>query len=336
MLLAGDIGGTKTVIALFEVSEGQLILEPIAEEIYPSDDYQSLESIIDAFMKNKDVALDAASFGVAGPVVQGCAQITNLPWVIDTAVLQKKLRIQTVTLLNDLESIANAVPHLNLVSDLVTISPGTPKMGGAKGVIAPGTGLGEAFLTWTGTEYDAHPSEGGHTSFSPNSPLQTELLTYLQGKFNHVSFERVCSGMGIPNLYDFFRDTGKYEEPDWLTDELAQVEDRTPIIMNTAVSNKAPICVATLNLFIEILAAEAANMALKIFATGGIYIGGGIPPRLVPQIQTSQFNQIFIQKGRFTDLLSEIPIYLIRNPKAALFGAAYHGLRTTLQQADHV
>jgi glucokinase len=335
VLLAGDIGGTKTVLALFEIVSGQLILDPVAEEIFPSDVYESLESIIDQFMDGKAVMLEAASFGVAGPVVEGCAQITNLPWMIDTAVLQQKLGMQSVALLNDLESIANAVPYLDLETDLVSLSPGTPKPGGAKAVIAPGTGLGEAFLTWAGSAYDAHPSEGGHASFSPNTPRQAELLIYLQNKYNHVSFERVCSGMGIPNLYDFLRDCGKYEEPSWLAAELTAADDRTPIIMNTAVSQKAPICEATLTLFIEILAAEAANMALKILATGGIYIGGGIPPRILSQIQASQFNQIFTQKGRFTKLLSEIPIYLIRNPKAALLGAAYHGLRTVLQQGDY-
>ncbi len=327
MLLAGDIGGTKTVLALFEVTQEGLCLEPVAHKIFPSDQYDSLEVIIEAFLQGLDVVIEAASFGVAGPVVNGRAYITNLPWVIDTAVIQQTLNIERVTLLNDLESIANAVPYLNLETELVTLSPGTPKEKGAKAVIAPGTGLGEAFLVWEAPlrRYEAHPSEGGHASFAPTTPLQQELLSFLQNRMEHVSFERVCSGSGIPNLYTFLRDSGHYAEPGWLREELARVNDLTPTIMNTAVSGKCDLCVATLNLFVEILAGETANMALKVLATGGVYLGGGIPPRIVPQIQSSQFNQIFTKKGRFTKLLEEMPIYLIRNPQVALHGAAYHG-----------
>jgi glucokinase len=326
VLLAGDIGGTKTVLALFEVTQEGLSLEPVAHKVFPSDQYDSLEAIIEAFLLGQNVKLEAASFGVAGPVVNGKAYITNLPWVIDTAVIQQTIGIDRVGLLNDLESIANAVPYLK-ESELVTLSPGTPKEKGAKAVIAPGTGLGEAFIVWEASSqrYEAHPSEGGHASFAPTTPLQQELLTFLQSRMGHVSFERVCSGKGIPNLYTFLRDTELYEEPTWLQNELAKVEDLTPTIMNTAVSGKCDLCTATLDLFIEILAGESANMALKTLATGGIYIGGGIPPRILPQIQSSNFNQIFTQKGRFTSLLEEIPIYLIRDPQVALHGAAYHG-----------
>ena len=326
MLLAGDIGGTKTVLALFEVTQEGLSLEPIAHKVFPSDQYDSLEVIIEAFLNGQDVTLEAASFGVAGPVVNGKAHITNLPWVIDTAVIQQKLGIERVGLLNDLESIANAVPYLK-ETELVTLSPGTPKEKGAKAVIAPGTGLGEAFLVWEAPSqrYEAHPSEGGHASFAPTNELQQDLLTFLQKRMGHVSFERVCSGVGIPNLYTFLRDSGRYDEPAWLRDELAKVDDLTPTIVNTAVSRKCDLCIATLDLFIEILAGESANMALKTLATGGVYIGGGIPPRILSQIQNSNFNQIFTQKGRFTSLLEEIPIYLIRDPQAALHGAAFHG-----------
>ncbi|KAA3659319.1 MAG: glucokinase [Chloroflexi bacterium] len=327
MLLAGDIGGTKTVLALFEITQEGLSLEPVAHKIFPSDQYDSLEVIIEAFLQGLDETIEAASFGVAGPVVNGRAQITNLPWVIDTAVIQQTLNIERVVLLNDLESIANAVPYLNLETELVTLSPGTPKEKGAKAVIAPGTGLGEAFLVWEAPlqRYEAHPSEGGHASFAPTTPLQQDLLTFLQNRMEHVSFERVCSGSGIPNLYTFLRDTGRYPEPSWLREELARVDDLTPTIMDTAVSGKSDLCIATLNLFIEILAGEAANIALKVLATGGVYLGGGIPPRILSQIQSSPFNQMFTQKGRFTDLLEEMPIYLIRNPQVALHGAAYHG-----------
>ncbi|MCA9920718.1 MAG: glucokinase, partial [Anaerolineales bacterium] len=326
-------GGTKTVLALFEMNPEGLSAKPVAHKVFPSDQYGSLKDIIEAFMAGESVTLDAASFGVAGPVVNGRSHITNLPWVVDTAVIQNTLKIERVGLLNDLESIANAVPYLKGDKDLFTLSDGTPKPKGAKAVIAPGTGLGEAFLVWEEQQqrYEAHPSEGGHASFAPTTPLQQELLTFLHGRMGHVSFERVCSGSGIPNLYTFFRDTGRYEEPEWLRNQLATVNDMTPTIVNTAVSGKAAICVATLNLFIEILAGETANIALKMLATGGVYLGGGIPPRILPQIQVSNFNRVFTNKGRFTDLLADIPIYLIRDPQVALLGAAYHGFKIAAQ-----
>lgn len=326
MFLAGDIGGTKTVLALFEEQSQPPLHNPVEKEIFPSDDYESLEAIVSAFLTDKEVAIQAASFGVAGPVVDGKAQITNLPWLIDTAVIQTLLNIPIVGLLNDLESIANAVPYLDPKSDLTTLNEGVTDAHGAIAVIAPGTGLGEAFLVWERDRYEAHPSEGGHASFAPNTAVQRDLLTYMTQKLPHVSFERVCSGSGIPNLYNFLRDSGRFSEPTWLRQELEAAEDKTPIIVTNAVKRKADICMATLNLFIEILAGETANMALKVLATGGVYLGGGIPPRILPQIEASNFMDIFIRKGRFTDLLSRIPIHVIRNPEAALFGAAYHGL----------
>lgn len=329
MLLAGDIGGTKTVLALFDnvQAEAGLPFKPVVEEQFPSDDFASLEAIVAEFLSGRTLRIDAASFGVAGPVVKGRAQITNLPWIIETAVLQQALQIESVTLLNDLESIANAVPYLQGEYDLATLNQGTAAPGGAIGVIAPGTGLGEAFLVWDGVQYEAHPSEGGHASFAPTTPEQCELLAYLQQQFAHVSFERVCSGSGIPNLYNFMRDTGRHEEPEWLRAALCAVEDPTPTIVQTAVAGKAKICEATLSLFIEILAGEAANMALKVLATGGIYLGGGIPPRILPQLHNSNFMDIFARKGRFSNLLANMPISVIRNPRVALFGAAYHGLK---------
>lgn len=326
MLLAGDIGGTKTVLALFEETTDDSLSHPAAKTVFPSDRYDSLEAIIAEFLADKAVSISAASFGVAGPVVGGQARITNLSWFIDTAVIRQQLGITAVALLNDLESIANAVPYLTPDADLAAINEGTAEPHGAIGVIAPGTGLGEAFLVWQGERYQAHPSEGGHASFSPNTAEQRDLLIYMEERFPHVSFERVCSGSGIPNLYNFLRDSGRFTEPPWLRDQLAAATDRTPIIVNTALAGKAEICAAVLNLFIEILAGEAANMALKVLATGGIYLGGGIPPRILPQLQNSRFMEIFARKGRFSDLLARIPIHVIRNPEAGLFGAAYHGL----------
>lgn len=325
-LLAGDVGGTKTVLALFEKGGDGLPITPILEKRYESDQFAGLDEIVTSFLEEVDKEIAAASFGVAGPVVDGRAQITNLPWIIEAKKLQNVIGIQAVTLLNDLEAIANGVPYLG-EADRVVLKPGVPDDDGAIGIVAPGTGLGEAFLVWKGERYESYPSEGGHTSFGPATPLQVDLLNFLWSKYSHVSYERVCSGSGLPNLYQFFKESKGYKEPTWLAEELAGLEDKTPTIMNAAVEGKAEICVATMELFFEILAGEAANMALKLLATGGIYLGGGIPPRLIPQLHRSQFAKIFIKKGRFSDFLEEVPVYIICNPKIALLGAAYQGLR---------
>ncbi|MCA9968654.1 MAG: glucokinase [Anaerolineales bacterium] len=325
MILAGDIGGTKTVLALF--SETDSMQHPLHELTYPSARYTSLEAIVAEFLAEVNTAVSAATFGVAGPVVKGRAKITNLPWLIDAARIAEQFAIPHVHLLNDLEAIATAVPHLQ-PADLATLSPGTPDPAGAIAVIAPGTGLGEAFLVWNGQRYRAHPTEGGHVSFAPGTPEELALLQYLQPRFGHVSFERVCSGSGIPNLYDYLRASGRFPEPDWLCQALAAAADRTPVIFQAAAEHADPLCSATLDLFAHILAGEAGNMALKVLATGGVYLGGGIPPRLLPRLQQPDFLQAFMHKGRFSSLLAQIPVHVILHPKVALLGAAYDGLET--------
>ncbi len=323
MLLAGDIGGTKTVLALLNDEQGAR--HPLHEERFPSDDYPSLEAIIAQFLEDKAVTINRATFGVAGPVVNDRVEVTNLPWVIDAAAISQAFGIPHVYLLNDLEAIANAVPHLE-TADLHTLNPGRSEQRGAIAVIAPGTGLGEAFLTWNGRRYQAHPSEGGHAAFGPGNAEQIGLLQFLHGRFQHVSYERVCSGIGIPNLYDFLREDGRYPEPDWLAAAIAAAEDPTPVIVNAATQNEVPLCRAALALFVDILGDEAGNMALKVLATGGVYLGGGIPPRILPHLEQPRFLQAFRRKGRFADLMAEIPVHVIGNPKAALLGAAYYGL----------
>ncbi len=330
MLLAGDIGGTKTVMALFEEDGGiEFDHNPVREAVYPSSSYNSLEEIIAAFLADGDVHLTGASFGVAGPVVNNQAQITNLPWKIDAGAIHAQFGVQT-RLLNDLESIANAVPHLD-EEDLFVLHAGQPEPEGAKAVIAPGTGLGEAFLVWIGNRYESYPSEGGHAAFAPITPRQMELLAYWQKRLDHVSYERLCSGMGIPNIYQYLRDSAEFDEPKWLRKELTKAEDPTPIIVQTAVSENVAICAKTLDLFMEILGGESANLALKVLATGGVYLGGGIPPRIIPQLQASRFMALFQRKGRFSELMNQIPVYIIRNPKVALYGAAYEALRASNQ-----
>jgi glucokinase len=324
MLLAGDIGGTKTNLAIFSSETGWRV--PYAEATFPSADYSSLETLVHEFLAQHDFAIDRASFGVAGPVVAGRANITNLPWMMEVTQLQQALHIPSVRLLNDLDAIAHAVPYLES-QDLHTLNKGQAVSGGAIAVIAPGTGLGEAFLTWNGSHYQAHTSEGGHADFAPTDTFQVELLRYLLTRFPHVSFERICSGKGLPNIYAYLKDIGYAEEPQWLGEELAATHDRSPIIVNNALDKEkaCELCVATLNTFVSILAAEAGNLALKVLATGGVYIGGGIPPRILSYLDSERFMKAFTHKGRFTQMLAQMPVHVILNPKVALLGAAIHG-----------
>ena len=325
MLLAGDIGGTKTSLAIFSSEAGPRA--PLVEATFPSADYASLEALVREFLSQVDLEVERASFGVAGPVVGGKASVTNLPWVIRETQLEEALDLSPVRLLNDLEAIANGVPVLES-ADLHTLNEAQPAPGGAIAVIAPGTGLGEAFLTWDGSRYRPHASEGGHASFAPMDSLEVELLRHLQRRFDHVSFERVCSGIGLPNIYTFLRDSGYAEEPDWLAEELAAADDLTPPIVKVALDDESPceLCIATLNTFASILGAEAGNLALKALATGGVYLGGGIPPRILPALEQDRFMEAFRRKGRMSDLLARMPVHVILNPQVALLGAACHGL----------
>lgn len=324
MLLAGDIGGTKTNLAIFSVEKGWR--EPLVEATFPSARYSSLENLVGDFLAQYNFSIERASFGVAGPVVAGRAAITNLPWVLEETSLKEALHISAVHLLNDLGAIAHAIPHLE-ARDIYTLNKGESLSGGAIGVIAPGTGLGEAFLLWDGSRYLTQNSEGGHADFAPSDEFQLEMLRYLQRRYNHVSYERVCSGKGLPNIYNYLKESGYAKEPSWLTEKLATAEDITPIIVNAALATEesCEICVATLKTFVSILGAEAGNLALKVLATGGIYIGGGIPPRILSLLDTDDFMQAFLRKGRLADLLAPIPVHVILNPKIALLGAAAYG-----------
>ena len=321
MYLAGDIGGTKTILALFDQNSGPH--HPLVEHTFPSAQYPGLEAIIAEFCAQHPVSITGAAFGVAGPVMAGKASITNLHWTIDVAVLSDVLKGAPVRLLNDLEAIAQSVPILE-PADVETLAVGSPIPGGAIGVIAPGTGLGEAFLTWDGQRYRPHPSEGGHTTFAPRNRIEKDLLDYLHQRYTHVSYERVCSGIGIPNLYAFVRDCLLQQETPEVAEQLAAASDPTPVIVQAGMSTEQMclVCRTTLELFVDILAAEAGNLALKVLATGGVYIGGGLPPRVLPLIKRSRFLQIFRDKGRFSELLSRIPVHVILEPKAGLLCAA--------------
>jgi glucokinase len=325
MLLAGDIGGTKTTLAIYAPEQG--LRAPLATAKFPSAKYPSLEAIVRVFLAQAPHTIDRACFGVAGPVVEGHATITNLSWEISEATLCQELGVRFVRLLNDLEAIAHAVPSL-MTGDLHTLNPGVPVRDGAIGVIAPGTGLGEAYITRSRAGYQVFPSEGGHTDFGPRDETQMGLLTYLRQTYEHVSYERVCSGIGLPNLYAYLKHAGAAPEPSWLAEKLAAAPDPTPIISQAALDTAAPqpLAVAALRLFVSILGAEASNLALKVLATGGIYVGGGIPPRILSFFTDDTFIRAFTGKGRFADLLSRIPVNIIMHPEVALLGAATYAL----------
>ncbi|MBL7201581.1 MAG: glucokinase [Anaerolineae bacterium] len=325
MLLAADIGGTKTNLAIVDSERGPRV--PWVEATYPSSRYLDLETLVGEFLSQRDLSVDRACFGVAGPVIDGRATITNLPWAMEEAQLAKALRLSEVRLLNDLECIAYAVPLLE-ERDLCTLNDRLPAVGGAIAVIAPGTGLGEAFLIGDGSRYRACPSEGGHADFAPSNALQLDLLRYLQDVYGHVSCERVCSGVGLPNIYAFLKASRYAEEPAWLADRLSRSADATPIIVGNALDRdqRCDLCVATLDLFVSILGAEAGNLALKVLSTGGVYLGGGIPPRILPALSGGKFMRAFRNKGRFSEMIARIPVHVILDPTVALLGAAAYGL----------
>lgn len=326
MLLAGDVGGTKTDLALFDPRYGPH--EPLEEATFLSAEYASLEELIATYLSQVSQRPTAACLGVAGPVVQGHASVTNLSWETDEPHLAQALSFERVHLINDLEAIASAIPLLR-ADDLHTLNDRAPRPGGAIAVVAPGTGLGEAFLTWNGHRYEAQPSEGGHTDFAPTDELQIGLLRYLSDIHGHVSWERVCSGIGIPNIYTYLKATGIADEPTWLAEQLAEAADATPVIVKHGLEAEEPcrLCAQTVDIFVSILGAEAGNMALKTLATGGVYLGGGIPPRILPALGNGRFMERFRHKGRFEGFMLSLPVHVILNFKAALLGAAGYGLQ---------
>jgi glucokinase len=323
MILAGDIGGTKTLLALVDGAAG--VKQPVHEARFASKDYGSLDEIIDKFLAGSDHKPAAASFGIAGRVSGRQCRTTNLTWLVDADAIGRNFGIPRVHLLNDVQAVATAVPHLE-ADELHVLNDGRKEPQGVIGVIAPGTGLGEAFLTWSGSRYRAWPSEGGHASFAPVTQEQLDLLEHLERRFGHVSFERVCSGSGFPNIYDYLVATGRYEEPHWLREGIKAAKDPTPLIMDSGYERKAPICIAALDLFVRILGGVVGNMALKVMATGGLYLGGGLPPRIIPRLEKRDFLEALFYKGRFREWLSKVPVFVILDPKAALHGAAWDAL----------
>ena len=325
-ILAGDVGGTKTVLTLYDTSSGAL--EVVRGATFPSQAFAALEDVLVHFLDaGERKALRAACFGVPGAVVDGRCKTTNLPWMLEEAALAVALGAPKVKLLNDLEAAAYGMLHLR-PDELTPLTP--PDVVARKGniaVIAAGTGLGEAWLHWDGWSHHPIACEGGHSSFSPNDPVEDALLVHLRAKLGgHVSWERVLSGPGLANVYTFLRDTGRGEESAAVRDEIGD-EDVGAVVGRRGVEGSDPLCTAAVELFARLYGSEAGNMALKLLTIGGVYVGGGVAPKILPVLQQGGFLEAFRAKGRFRPLLETIPVLVATNAEAPLLGAAHFAAR---------
>jgi glucokinase len=321
MILAGDIGGTKSWLSLSCVEQKQCRLS--VEKTFHSKDYPSLETILREFLRGQE-KIASACFGVPGPVVGGIVKTTNLPWVIDTQSIQKELSIRNVEIINDL--VANAYGIFTLKKrDLVTLNAGKIKKGNVA-LLSAGTGLGEAILFWNGKQHVPSPSEGGHIEFGPKNNLEIELSQYLLDRFGHVSYERVLSGAGLLQIYQFLKDSKRFgREPAWLSRKMEQ-DNPAAVISEMAQQKRNRLCRTALDMFVSIYGAAAGNLALQVMAVGGIYIGGGIAPKIIWKLKGRTFMNAFKNKGRLSDVVAHIPVKVIMNDKTALLGAAYHAM----------
>lgn len=318
MILAGDIGGTKTRLGLFTVTKERFHL--LFEKTFLSENYRGLENILREFLSEQK-EIDVACFGVAAPVIGRIIRLTNLPWVIDTQLLQKELSIRKVETINDLVANAYGISVLEK-SDFEVINIGQIRKGNAA-LLSAGTGLGEAILFWNGKQHLPSPSEGGHADFAPRNHLEIELLQYLLDRFGHVSYERVLSGTGLFYTYQFLKDSKKFgHEPEWLSKEMKQ-RNPAAIISEMARQKKNRLCTMTLDIFTSIYGAAAGSLALHVLALGGVYIGGGIAPKIIWKLKDGTFMKAFKDKGRYSDFLSQIPVKVIMNERTVLLGAAF-------------
>lgn len=324
LLLAGDIGGTKTMLALYQPQGNALAAR--AETTFPSAGFDSLEAIVKRFLAEQEVRPRRACFGVAGPVVGGRSRITNLPWEMSEQGLATACGLDAVRLLNDLEAAAFGLLYLP-EEDFVDLNPEAEPAPGNRAVIAAGTGLGEALLVRQGETYLPVATEGGHADLAARNPQEDALLAWLRQRFpEHVSYERVLSGPGIHTLYLFLRDSGFAGEPDAMRN-LPPEADPSALISRLALEEGDALCRETLRLFCRLYGAEAGNLALKSMATAGVLIGGGIAPKILPALQDGEFLQAFRAKGRFADLLARMPVRVALNPQAPLLGAAHYAWR---------
>jgi glucokinase len=324
MILAGDVGGTSTRLAFFE-RQGER-LTPVTDRTYPSRYYKSLEDIIRDFLTTEQAhaglagSPECACFGIAGPVKRRRAELPNLGWVVKADVIEAELARSPVGLINDLEANAYGVAELQ-PEDFLTLNAGETNSTGNAAIISAGTGLGEAGFYWDGRQHRPFASEGGHTEFAPCSEIEVELLRFLWAKLERVSYERVLSGPGLYNIYQFFRDTGRGKENPSIAAEMQQ-RDPSAVISRAALDGQCALCEQALDLFVSIYGAEAGNLALKNMATAGLYIGGGIAPKIIQKLKNPAFMTSFTAKGRMKPLLEAIPVRVILNDKAALLGAA--------------
>lgn len=331
ILLAGDIGGTKTRLGLFRSSNPR---KPLHSVSLVSADFDSLSSLCSSFLASVDETISFASLGVPGPVIDGRAATTNLPWQIDQRRLGSVLGLESVLLFNDLVAVSRSIPLL-VDTDVRTMIAGESEPHGPVAIVAPGTGLGVAYGLPGQTGYTVVASEGGHADFAPIGPLQEELLLFLRKRFGRASYERLCSGLGLPNIYEFLKASGRHDEPAWLATRLAKAEDPTPVITNAAMDPTmvCPLCTETLRVFAAVLGAKAGNEALAVVATGGVYIAGGVVPRILPALEDGVFTSAFLEKGRMKQFLEGVPVHVIVTPEAPLLGAAQLGFDAFNSQA---
>ena len=318
MILAGDIGGTHTRLAFFEPVNGRFSL--VSASVFPSREYSGLDEIVAKFVDTANLRPDTACFGIAGPVRNGRVEASNLPWVIESKRLASELKIKKALLINDLEANAWGIPALD-DKDVVALNHVKGEPVGNQAVIAAGTGLGEAGMYWDGLQHRVFANEGGHGDFAPRNQLEVDLFNYLRTRFGHVSYERIVSGPGLVNVFSFLRDTGRGAPPQWLMDEMSH-SDPAAAISRAAIDSKCPLSEQAVDLFVSIYGAEAGNLALKIMATGGVYLGGGIAPKMLTKLSGPLFMQAFTGKGRMQALLESMPVRVITNDRIALLGAA--------------
>ena len=319
-LLVGDIGGSSARLALVSPSRDEM--PPLRRATMPSRSFAGVRELIEEFLDAMRTRVDGVVLAVAGPVVERRATLSNLGWVVDAEVLRAALDVPYLELVNDLVATAHAVPGLTAEA-LCTLQEGRREPGGAIAIVAPGTGLGEALATWDGVRDRSHPSEGGHADFAPTDPLQMELLDWMEHRVEHVSYERVCSGRALPVLYDFLLARGHAREAVRTRCRLAVAADRTPVIVEAALREEevCPLSRATVRLFADILAAEAGNAALRAVATGGVYLAGGLPRRVLPVLTAPEFLARFRRKGRLAPLLERIPLHVVTRTDVPLLGA---------------
>jgi len=318
MILAGDIGGTNARLAYFQPQNGRFQL--VSERVFPSRDHRGLGEIVKQFLDESGTRPEAACFGIAGPVRNGRVETSNLPWVIEQSVLANQIHLAATLLINDLEASAWGIGALGM-EDLVTLNTGAGSVAGNQAVIAPGTGLGEAGLFWDGSRHHVFACEGGHTDFAPHGELQIELLRFLATKFGHVSYERILSGPGLVNVYEFLCASGCGKQSAELSAAM-EGGDPAAAISQAALSGNDSLAGKALDLWIAVYGAETSNLGLKIMSTGGLFLAGGISPKILPRLSGTLFMEAFLDKGRMRPLVEAMPVHVVTNEKAGLLGAA--------------